>query len=511
MQTTTAHTTRTFFLAALLWVAVPAAADHETAPHPALSASTAVACSDSDPNAVNFVTPVDVPVGAPIEFAFGAYTAPPVDPTVLVVIGHGSTHTVESWKHHMTLLTDTYGVLAVSMEYVRRDLAGNLTGGGRPPMERVSDHVNDEGTLPPGTELPRAKHWPQRSGGEDLIAATKRFQAQCPTITKTILVGVSMGVSMSGYAVSHLDPADVGLFDYWVACEGVHDMTETYSEATATLNVAQAWIEAETGGTPATVPNEYEERTNVLKTDAIELAGLDRVVYLHAAYDGLVGYHQSRQMAQQLDIPFEFYTVTSRGEGPEGTVLTDHLIDGEFGLLAGHAGEWDFRALLMRATLERIGALALDPLPDCGEYHIEEGETYPDVVFPAVATHDCSLGGPELNDAPNAVDDDAVTPVDVPVNIPVLANDSDPEGDPITTIAATPGGNGSTEVQPDGSVTYTPDEGFLGSDTFDYIISDGLSGSDTGTVNLPEPGRALGLAAGALALVLLGVARRRRN
>jgi VCBS repeat-containing protein len=95
-----------------------------------------------------------------------------------------------------------------------------------------------------------------------------------------------------------------------------------------------------------------------------------------------------------------------------------------------------------------------------------------------------------VNDPPVAVDDSATTPQDTPVTIDVLNNDSDSDGDTLTVNSVTQGSHGS--VTNNGSdVTYTPDPGFTGTDSFTYTISDGNGGTDTATVTVavdnPEP------------------------
>ena len=85
--------------------------------------------------------------------------------------------------------------------------------------------------------------------------------------------------------------------------------------------------------------------------------------------------------------------------------------------------------------------------------------------------------------APVAVDDAAATPFAQPVTIAVLANDSDPDGDPLTIVATTPPANGTLVVSGN-SVTYTPGAGFSGSDSFTYTINDGRGGSATATVTV---------------------------
>ena len=60
--------------------------------------------------------------------------------------------------------------------------------------------------------------------------------------------------------------------------------------------------------------------------------------------------------------------------------------------------------------------------------------------------------------------------------IDVLANDSDPNGDAlsISRIVAKPS-NGQASII-DGKVSYAPDPGFVGSDSFTYEVSDGKGG-----------------------------------
>jgi hypothetical protein len=89
-----------------------------------------------------------------------------------------------------------------------------------------------------------------------------------------------------------------------------------------------------------------------------------------------------------------------------------------------------------------------------------------------------------VNCPPVAVDDTATTVNGFPTTINVLANDSDPDGDPLTVTGVTDPPNGTAVNNGDGTVTYTPDCGFFGIDTFDYTISDGQGGSDTGTVTV---------------------------
>ena len=66
---------------------------------------------------------------------------------------------------------------------------------------------------------------------------------------------------------------------------------------------------------------------------------------------------------------------------------------------------------------------------------------------------------------PQAVDDVAETPEDTPVTIAVLANDSDPDGDPLTVVEVSPPAHGTAVVADTGAVEYTPESGLSRSPT----------------------------------------------
>ena len=89
----------------------------------------------------------------------------------------------------------------------------------------------------------------------------------------------------------------------------------------------------------------------------------------------------------------------------------------------------------------------------------------------------------QLNQPPDAVDDAATGDEDTQSVIDVLANDSDPDQDPLTITDVTQGTHGS--ITNNGSdVTYTPEPDWNGQDTFTYTISDGHGESDTATVTV---------------------------
>jgi len=91
----------------------------------------------------------------------------------------------------------------------------------------------------------------------------------------------------------------------------------------------------------------------------------------------------------------------------------------------------------------------------------------------------------DVNDPPEAVDDAATTEEDIPVVIDVLGNDTDADPqDVLTVTSVTQGGHGVVTVNANGTIRYAPEDGFDGSDSFTYTISDGNGAADTATVSV---------------------------
>lgn len=106
-------------------------------------------------------------------------------------------------------------------------------------------------------------------------------------------------------------------------------------------------------------------------------------------------------------------------------------------------------------------------------------------LIDAVAAYS-ALGA--ANGAPVAADD-AYTFIEdggaLGVAVPgLLANDTDPDGDPLTAqLVAGPAG-GTVTLNPNGSFSYTPKPNFSGGDTFTYRASDGSLQSNAATVRI---------------------------
>ena len=101
-----------------------------------------------------------------------------------------------------------------------------------------------------------------------------------------------------------------------------------------------------------------------------------------------------------------------------------------------------------------------------------------------------------INDPPTAVDDVAAADEDGPaVSVDVLANDTDPENDPLSVLSVTQGTAGGSVTNQGTQVTYDPDGAFefLGTgqtaiDTFTYTATDNKGGPATATVTVTVTG-----------------------
>ena len=78
----------------------------------------------------------------------------------------------------------------------------------------------------------------------------------------------------------------------------------------------------------------------------------------------------------------------------------------------------------------------------------------------------------------------ASTDEDISVNIEVLSNDYDLDNDELTVVSATKPANGGAVLNKDGTITYTPDANFTGTDSFNYTIEDEEGLTDTATVTI---------------------------
>ncbi len=91
----------------------------------------------------------------------------------------------------------------------------------------------------------------------------------------------------------------------------------------------------------------------------------------------------------------------------------------------------------------------------------------------------------DINLLPIAKTDRLRADLNSPNWLRVLANDVDPDGDPLTVTAVTQPEHGTVTIISNGTaVRYTPEDDYLGPDRFNYTISDGRGGTASAEVTL---------------------------
>ena len=86
------------------------------------------------------------------------------------------------------------------------------------------------------------------------------------------------------------------------------------------------------------------------------------------------------------------------------------------------------------------------------------------------------------NRPPVARDDYAVAGYNQPVDVDVLANDSDPDGDRLTVVSFTQPQFGAVSRGPGGTLTYRAPPNYIGYESFTYEVGDGRGGNARATV-----------------------------
>ncbi|NYZ62397.1 DUF7507 domain-containing protein [Luteimonas deserti] len=286
------------------------------------------------------------------------------------------------------------------------------------------------------------------------------------TIDYSFVVTNTGGVTLTGIAIDddRLDapavcPVTTLAPGATTTCTGTHTITQAEVDAGEVLNTATATGTTPGGGTTTSPPDDENvvlERRPALTTEKALTSNADE--------DGT----GTVTLGDTLT-----YTVSATNSGT--VTLTDVVIQDS------------------RITPASVTCAALAPGARCllvGTYVVTRADVVAGQVLniAAVTTGEpgiCPAGDPSPVCNPSvaievvpyeidAVDDSTTTGQNTPVRIPVLDNDTlnrnpvDP--DAVTLDEVTPPTNGRITVNPDGTITYTPDPGFSGEDRFVYRI-----------------------------------------
>jgi hypothetical protein len=138
--------------------------------------------------------------------------------------------------------------------------------------------------------------------------------------------------------------------------------------------------------------------------------------------------------------------------------------------LSGGASVTNYQAAL-RSVTYRNSSASPSTQARTARFRVDDGQGANSLS----AAADRAIAVSPSNDAPVAVADTASTDEDTPVNVQVLANDSDVDSSALRVVrvgtsAAT---HGTVSINPDDTLRFVPEANFNGASTFSYTISDG--------------------------------------
>ena len=170
---------------------------------------------------------------------------------------------------------------------------------------------------------------------------------------------------------------------------------------------------------------------------------------------------------------YDFHTIPLDGTATGNVLLNDYDPDG------------DTLGALLR-DLPGNGTVTLSPsgdfvyTPNAGfagndffSYEANDGRGGIQVEWVEIEVGGGGGGG---NTAPFAGEENYTTPEGTTLTGNVLANDYDPDGDPITAWVDLMPSNGTLTLSADGNFTYVPYAAFIGIDSFKYAVDDGRGG-----------------------------------
>ncbi len=136
-------------------------------------------------------------------------------------------------------------------------------------------------------------------------------------------------------------------------------------------------------------------------------------------------------------------------------------------------------------TMNPDGTLTIAPGTTAGTY------TYTYEICEKLNTSNCDTAVATVVVGASPIvanNDSATTPQNTPVTVSVLGNDTldGVPADPakVTVTQVNPPANGSVVINTDGTVTYTPNTGFAGTDTFTYQICENLNPTNCATATV---------------------------
>ena len=280
---------------------------------------------------------------------------------------------------------------------------------------------------------------------------------------------------------------------------GADSFTYTISDGNGGTDTATVNVTVQSGGGTATTTLNPSGDTHVKDSSPTTNYSTESTFRNRAGspeYRGHLQFDLSALSGSVQQATLRLYVTSGSSEGGDVYLVSNNYADGsgpwtEGGLIYNNApalgsnllgslgvvssGTWVELDVTSGVTTGGLVSFGMNPLTSSSVYFSsKEGSNPPQLV---VAT---GSGG---NQSPVAADDTTTATSEQATVMTVLANDSDPDGDPLTITAVSNPAHG-TATHNGTTVTYTSTTGYTGADSFTYTISDGNGGTDTATVNV---------------------------
>ncbi|WP_310622361.1 tandem-95 repeat protein [Flexibacterium corallicola] len=187
--------------------------------------------------------------------------------------------------------------------------------------------------------------------------------------------------------------------------------------------------------------------------------------------DNPVATGESRTILEDTDLVLTFDELLANDSDADNDELTISAVSGA----SGGAVSLDAQA----QTIKFDSGLNFNGLGSF-TYTVSDGNGGTD-------TASVSINITPVNDVPIAIGDSATTIEEQSVTIDVLSNDLEFDGDNLLLLGTSGVDNGTVTENPDGTLTFTPTAGFIGTETFQYSATDGaLASQGNVTVTVEE-------------------------
>lgn len=204
-----------------------------------------------------------------------------------------------------------------------------------------------------------------------------------------------------------------------------------------------------------------------------EFYGTDQFTY--TIVDGFGGSDQANVLV----------LVTPNVQAQPDTAITDEDVTTLIPVLANDLGSDSLRIIGVDSAtngsvqLQNDSTLIYSPIPD---FNGIDTFTYTVSDLQDTSSALVTIIIKPINDPPIAIDDSVTTREGVIVSIDALKNDLDIDGDPLRISEVSAGMNGAASLNPDGTISYLPQENFTGEDHITYLVIDGQGGATTGQI-----------------------------